>query len=627
MFDHPKIPDLPQARAGIDAVGELLIGDLCGWPPGRVASLPDISDPPQLAVRIRDLVRDADDVLLVYYVGHGIRTSEGQLALALRETDPDPEVLAHTGMLYESLAKILRGCRARTKLVILDCCHAELGHKANYIFQSADLAEAYPVDGLYFIGASARDKKARAPADGKLTYFTQAFLDVIHAGIPIPNPTLRLDQIFLELRRRLAEANLPIPVEAGTRGAHQFPFALNATPMTHDEFGQLIPIPAIPSGGRLQAGVRRRRLLLAAGSAAVAAAVGGVAYDLASASHALPGSSSSSTSSTSNNTPTLTPTNRSFATPALLNTLTGHTAFVNRVAIAGNGQFLASGSGDETAKIWDVTDPLGAALQQTLTGHTGIVYGVAWSPDGTMVATSSGDTTVRLWASSAWRSAQASTIALLRGHSDAVISVAISPEGKKLATASWDKTAKLWDISDPTNPALLATIRGHTDRVNDVAFHPDGTLLATGSYDSTARLWNIAAPAKPSTTAVITSHLAVVAGVAFSPVGSTLGTASYDNTAKLWNVNDPASPGLLATLAGHTNGINGMGISGDGTMAATAAYDDTVKLWDTAALGKPMLDATLTGSSHPELNVAFAPNGRVLYTADGGRNTVRLWEV
>lgn len=534
-FDHPKIPSLPQARACIDAVGELLAGDLCGWPPGRVASLPDISDPPQLAVQVRDLVRDADDVLLVYYVGHGIRTSEGQLALALKETDPDPEVLAHTGMLYEGLAKILRGCRARTKLVILDCCHAELGHKANYIFQSADLAEAYPVDGLYFIGASARDKKARAPADGELTYFTQAFLDVIRTGIPIPNPTLRLDQIFLELRRRLADANLPIPVEAGTRGAHQFPFALNATPMTYDEFGQPIPIPAIRSGRGLQAGVRRRRLLLAAGSAAAVAMAGGVAYDLASASHASDGPSSPSTSSTSNNTPALTPTNRGFTTPALLNTLTGHTAFVNRVAIAGNGQFLASGSGDETAKIWDVTDPRGAALQQTLTGHTGIVYGVAWSPDG--------------------------------------------------------------------------------------------TLLATGSYDSTARLWSIAAPVKPTTTAVITSHLAVVAGVAFSPVGSTLGTASYDNTAKLWNVNDPGSPELLATLTGHTNGINGMGISGDGTVAATAAYDNTVKLWDTAALGQPMLDATLTGSSYPELNVAFAPNGRVLYTADGGKNTIRLWEV
>src|SRR5205807_2521178 len=154
-------------------------------------------------------VRDTEDVLLVYYVGHGMSTSEGQLALAVRETDPDPELLAHTAILYENLARILRSCRAPTKLVILDCCHAGLGSRANYIFQSADLAEAYPVDGLYFVGASAGDKKAKAPLDGELTYFTAAFLDVIRAGVPHLPPMLRLDQIFLELRARLMRANLP----------------------------------------------------------------------------------------------------------------------------------------------------------------------------------------------------------------------------------------------------------------------------------------------------------------------------------------------------------------------------------------------------------------------------------
>lgn len=200
-----------------------------------MSKLADVADPARLAVQVRDLVRDAQDVLLVYYVGHGIRTSEGQLALALKGTDPDAEVLAYTGMLYENLAKILRGCRARTKLVILDCCHAELGHRANYIFQSANLTDAYPVDGLYFIGASARDKKAKAPLGGELTYFTQEFLAVVRSGIPIPSPTLRMDQIFVALRARLTSAGLPEPVEAGTRGAYQFPFALNVAALESEE--------------------------------------------------------------------------------------------------------------------------------------------------------------------------------------------------------------------------------------------------------------------------------------------------------------------------------------------------------------------------------------------------------
>lgn len=223
--EHPRIPDLPGARACVQAMTTLLTGPLCGWPTERITPLVDLTVPSELALRVVDAVRDAEDVLLVYYVGHGMRTFDGQLALALAGTRAHPETLRHTAMLYPELASILRGARAPTKLVILDCCHAELGHQANYVFQSADLAEAYPVDGLYFIGASARDAKAKAPADGGLTYFTDAFVTTVTTGIPRQAPTLRLDQIFLELRARLPE-----PVEAGTRGARQFPFARNAAP-------------------------------------------------------------------------------------------------------------------------------------------------------------------------------------------------------------------------------------------------------------------------------------------------------------------------------------------------------------------------------------------------------------
>jgi hypothetical protein len=243
----PRLDALP-ADDCIKAVNELLQGELCGWPPDRVTVVPEPAAPSELARKVLNAERDAQDVLLVYFVGHGLRTRTGKLALVLRETDLDPEALPHTAMLYAALADILRGCPATTKLVILDCCHAELGDPTSDLFQGGDLADAYPVDGLYFIGASKRDEKAKYPEDGHLTYFTQALIDVVRNGIRGQPEELRLDQIFLELRRRLASAGLPEPVDAGIRDARQFPFARNAAwlGLPEPEARPRVNTPAVP---------------------------------------------------------------------------------------------------------------------------------------------------------------------------------------------------------------------------------------------------------------------------------------------------------------------------------------------------------------------------------------------
>jgi hypothetical protein len=105
-FRHPQIGGLPSARC-VAAMTSLLTGSLCGWPTGRIIRLEDVATPSDLARRVFTAVEDAVDVLLVYYIGHGFRTRTGKLALAVGETDPNPELLAHTAMLYDNLADIL----------------------------------------------------------------------------------------------------------------------------------------------------------------------------------------------------------------------------------------------------------------------------------------------------------------------------------------------------------------------------------------------------------------------------------------------------------------------------------------------------------------------------------------
>ena len=206
----------------------------------------------------------------------------------------------------------------------------------------------------------------------------------------------------------------------------------------------------------------------------------------------------------------------------------GHTDDVISLAFRPNRYRLASGSRDNTVRIWDVGNNNNLQHVRTLRGHTDDVTSVAWSPDGRTLASASLDGTVRLWNPN-----NGINFAVLRGHTESVLPVAWSPDGRILASGSDDDTVRLWD---PDTHGTLRVLREHINSVLALAFHPNGDTLASGDNDKSIRLWN---PNTGALKATLTGFRGgfVSSPIAFSPNGQILaGQGPGYQTISLWRL-------------------------------------------------------------------------------------------
>ena len=244
-------------------------------------------------------------------------------------------------------------------------------------------------------------------------------------------------------------------------------------------------------------------------------------------------------------------------------TLGSHTDDVESVAVSGNGDFVATGSWDNTVQVFkgDSTFP----YFQTLTGHRAAVSALGFSGNGDILVTGGNDFKLMVWSKT-----DADKYTLKKEfnnvHSAGINSIVVGPSGNMVYSAGDDgrivihnqRSNSKWVINNkiPTNCIALKgrsyvlcadesavvklydingnklkEYKGHKDVVNSVACN--GRYVVTGSSDKTAIVWDAFSGKQKS---VLVGHKWKINSVTISTDGKYVITGSSDGMTKIWNL-------------------------------------------------------------------------------------------
>ncbi len=292
----------------------------------------------------------------------------------------------------------------------------------------------------------------------------------------------------------------------------------------------------------------------------------------------------------------------------------GHELAVISVAVSPDSNYVATGSRDKTAKLWELST--GREVRSFL-GHQASVNGVDFSTDGKFLITSSGDKTARIWEVETGRE-----IYQTPAQEDYVTDVNFSPDNSYFMVGGFSDTLQ---IVDSKSKKTIAGIPVDPDKSRgygtQFAVSADGKWIATGEDNRKANVYRTTDWQRQHS---FTFEEGWCGGcmtlVAFTPDSHSLIMASYKGTVKKYNL---ASGQLTTRYQEDVGDLSALAISPNGKMVMIATKTE-IFVWDVDS-GKELYKIA-PGLAEDINETVFTLDSRKLIVTCND-NTAMIWDL